>query len=178
MDSSVQPLRVLSLWQPWATLMAIGAKRWETRSWATKYTGLVAIHASKRNTREIRELAGRGPFAEALGDLAAQLPFGKVVAIGRLFRCHAAEDIGGEMERRLMTNAGNEEPDVIQQLTAYRRELAFGDYAPGRFAWQFVEVQPLRFPIPLRASQGLFHASRDLRTELAEALPQMREALQ
>lgn len=29
----------ISLWQPWATLMAIGAKTIETRSWSTRHRG-------------------------------------------------------------------------------------------------------------------------------------------
>lgn len=32
-------MKALSLTQPWATLMAIGAKRIETRSWGAAYRG-------------------------------------------------------------------------------------------------------------------------------------------
>lgn len=32
-------MRGLSLTQPWATLVAIGAKKIETRSWTTTYRG-------------------------------------------------------------------------------------------------------------------------------------------
>jgi hypothetical protein len=38
-------MKGLTLTQPWATLVAIGAKRIETRSWPTRYRGLLAIHA-------------------------------------------------------------------------------------------------------------------------------------
>ncbi|MCI0391874.1 MAG: hypothetical protein MOB07_24290 [Acidobacteria bacterium] len=41
-------LKALSLRQPWASLMAIGAKRNETRGWCTKHRGWVAIHAAGR----------------------------------------------------------------------------------------------------------------------------------
>lgn len=40
-------IRGLSLTQPWATLVAIDAKKVETRSWGTRYRGRVAIHAAK-----------------------------------------------------------------------------------------------------------------------------------
>lgn len=36
---------VLTLHQPWATLIALGAKTVETRGWPTKYRGPIAIHA-------------------------------------------------------------------------------------------------------------------------------------
>lgn len=39
--------RALSLWQPWASLIAVGAKAVETRGWSTPYRGLLAIHAAK-----------------------------------------------------------------------------------------------------------------------------------
>jgi hypothetical protein len=41
-------MKALTLWQPWASLIALGAKTIETRSWSTKYRGPLAIHAAKR----------------------------------------------------------------------------------------------------------------------------------
>ena len=38
-------MRVLTLHQPWASLVAVGAKCFETRSWRTHYRGELAIHA-------------------------------------------------------------------------------------------------------------------------------------
>lgn len=40
-------MKALTLWQPWATLIAIGAKTIETRSWSTNHRGPLAIHAAK-----------------------------------------------------------------------------------------------------------------------------------
>jgi activating signal cointegrator 1 len=41
--------KAISLWQPYATLIAIEAKHCETRSWGANYRGLVVIHAAKSN---------------------------------------------------------------------------------------------------------------------------------
>jgi hypothetical protein len=41
-------MNAISLWQPWATAIALGSKRIETRPWATAYRGPLAIHAAKR----------------------------------------------------------------------------------------------------------------------------------
>ena len=41
-------MRALSLWQPWASGIALGAKRIETRSWSTPYRVPIAIHAAKK----------------------------------------------------------------------------------------------------------------------------------
>lgn len=39
-------MKALTIWQPWASLLACGGKRFETRSWATSYRGPIAIHAA------------------------------------------------------------------------------------------------------------------------------------
>lgn len=41
-------MKALSLHQPWASLVALGVKTIETRSWSTSYRGPLAIHAAKR----------------------------------------------------------------------------------------------------------------------------------
>ena len=41
-------MKAITLWQPWASLIAVGAKRIETRSWSTNYRGPLAVHASLR----------------------------------------------------------------------------------------------------------------------------------
>lgn len=63
----MKTMKALTIWQPWASLLACGAKKYETRSWATKYKGQIAIHAAIKqfdtNTYFDRELYA---FADAL----------------------------------------------------------------------------------------------------------------
>ena len=46
-------MKVLSLLQPWATLVVMGIKQIETRSWSTAHRGTLLIHASKGRAGEI-----------------------------------------------------------------------------------------------------------------------------
>lgn len=46
-------MKAITLWQPWASLLACGAKGYETRSWATSYRGQIAIHAAKKDIYSI-----------------------------------------------------------------------------------------------------------------------------
>lgn len=39
-------MKAITIWQPWASLIACGVKQYETRSWPTKYRGPIAIHAA------------------------------------------------------------------------------------------------------------------------------------
>jgi hypothetical protein len=65
-------VKALTLTQPWATLIAVGAKRIETRSWATDYHGQIAIHAAK----------GLGPVGGKRGlyEQCLEQPFRDVIA--------------------------------------------------------------------------------------------------
>lgn len=129
-------IRALSLHQPWATLVAVGAKRIETRSWQTAHRGLLAIHATRDLPREGAALCHASPFREAL--LAAglagpdDLPRGCVVAIARLVDCTPIV-------------APPPEP-----------EATFGDYTLGRVAWRLDDVWQLPRPIAARGAQGVW----------------------
>jgi len=50
--------RALSLHQPWASLVALGVKGIEMRSWSTKYRGRLLIHAAKRNPTKGSDVGG------------------------------------------------------------------------------------------------------------------------
>src|SRR6202030_3531482 len=86
------PMKTLTLTQPWATLVALGAKRIETRSWRTSYRGPLAIHAAKRMPKAAISLCWDTPFRAALeaggygpgGGTATNpfgLPLGAVIAV-------------------------------------------------------------------------------------------------
>ena len=56
-------MKAITLHQPWAQLVAIGAKTIETRSWSTNYRGQLAIHAAVKpvpfdRTPHIGEIGG------------------------------------------------------------------------------------------------------------------------
>jgi hypothetical protein len=131
-------VKALTLTQPWATLVAIGAKQIETRSWSTRYRGPLAIHAAKGFPRAAHDLCYTEPFITAL-ELAkigpGVLPRGLVVATCQL------------------TNVVRVEPG---RLYATERERAFGDYTIGRYAWLLDEVEPLPEPMPARGALGLW----------------------
>lgn len=42
-------MKAVTISQPFATLVALGAKTLETRSWATKHRGDLAIHAGQKS---------------------------------------------------------------------------------------------------------------------------------
>jgi hypothetical protein len=139
-------MRGLSLTQPWATLIAIGAKRIETRSWSTSYRGPIAIHASKSFPRDCRDMCALQPFLRALtraGLSLPELPTGAIVAVARVVGCTLTERVVF---------------DLSQPAQAAERE--FGDYTRGRWAWFIQGVKPLAKPIPCKGALGLWTVPR------------------
>lgn len=63
-------------------------KRFETRSWQTKYRGPIAIHAGKTMDMEYSEYLPIKRAPQKHGIDNADLPLGVVVATAELVECH------------------------------------------------------------------------------------------
>lgn len=132
-------MKAISLWQPWATAMALGLKTIETRHWTCSHRGLLAIHAAKRWQTDEREWAAA--LARQHGEpVLANPPLGAIVAVGWL-------------ERIVPTS------DLLPRISA--TEESFGNYAPGRFGWIFSKVIGLNEPVPCKGAQGFFELSAE-----------------
>lgn len=134
-------MRILSLWQPWASAMALGLKKIETRSWKTDYRGPVAIHATQRAVK----LSDIPPVVERLLpknlEHAAhrfRFPLGCIVAAGYLSDCMTT------------TTVFQCYPGLDTEI-----ERLLGNYNPGRYGWVFERISPLRQPLHYRGGQGL-----------------------
>jgi hypothetical protein len=147
-------MKVLTLWQPWATLVACGAKTIETRSWPTAYRGPLAIHAGKLRDPQSLGLCLRQPFLSHLIHAGIkhtnELPFGAVVAVAELSDCY-------RFDPRNIPAQGED-------------ERAFGDFAPGRFGWRLVNVRRLSQPVGCRGQQGLKDLWPDVESLILTAL--------
>jgi len=133
-------MKALTLTQPWATLVSIGAKRFETRSWNTGYTGPLAIHAAKGYPKWARQLADEHPLiARALarhGYYAHNLPTGVIVATCRL---NSTTPTGAALAFGLSDE-----------------EIAFGDYGPDRWAWELRDARRI-IEVPATGALGLWN---------------------
>lgn len=130
-------MKAISLTQPWATLVAVGAKCIETRSWQTSYHGKIMIHAARSFPAWAIRLCLDEPFLSVLvwaGYRSPdELPRGFIIASAELVR----------IERITPANLPAEP------------ELSFGDYTPGRFAWYLEDVKPVS-PIAAKGALGLW----------------------
>jgi hypothetical protein len=127
-------VKAISLTQPYATAMVLtpDVKRNETRSWATKHRGPLAIHAAKGFPKWAREFAAAEYFA---GTIPYPVPLSGVVGVVEVFDCVPTEEIAPHLSPI---------------------ELRFGDYTPGRWAWLTKLVERFETPIPARGALGLW----------------------
>ena len=72
-------MKVLTIKQPWATLIMQGDKRFEFRSWQTKYRGDLLIHAGKGIDKEAMERLSKY--------IPEDLPSGKILGKVTLVDC-------------------------------------------------------------------------------------------
>jgi hypothetical protein len=162
-------MKALTLIQPWASLVAIGAKRVETRGWRTSYRGPLAIHAAKAFPEWAQDTCYEQPFLRvllALGVTLGQLPRGYVIATCKLVNVIPTQALV------CLSGFSDDYPEL-----ATPQELALGDYSEGRWAWILEDINPLPHPLSAKGSLSLWdwedatnerkeasHAARDLKS--------------
>jgi len=125
-------MTALTLYQPYATAIAVGVKHFETRGFRPSHRGPIAIHAAKQIPKEAHDFA----MSEiALGRLPKRLPLGAIVCIADLIDVRPAADVAVEIS-------------AVERM--------YGDYSNGRWAWKLGNVRVLQAPVCIAGKQGLW----------------------
>lgn len=132
-------MKLISLTQPWASLVFRGIKRIETRSWETSYRGWLAIHTTRGpidkgammvQMDQLKRLGVDLPTYEEMGALR-----GQIGAIANLTDCVK------------MTEESCSSVDEVERICGF--------WEPGRLALTLKEIYTLPVPIAIaRGSQG------------------------
>lgn len=140
-------MRAISLWQPWASLWCSPLKIHETRHWATKHRGWLAVHAAKHFEKD---------FPPVFADMLRQqfgaswfndLPAGAVIGKVNLLDCLPTEHVY---------------PDGALRSFEEERDHRCGDFDSGRFAWKRGEFMLLHEPVPFRGLQAIFNVPDEI----------------
>jgi hypothetical protein len=157
-------MKALSLIQPYATLIMLGYKTNETRSWDTKHDGPLAIHASAGKPTWARQVCEQNSHIRQIlavhgltfDTLPRRAILGTCTLLGTL-------PIAGSD-----TYLKNEHPHMFchpERLAPV--EVAAGDYTPGRFAWRLIQVRPCS-PQPCNGALSLWKVPEDIATQLED----------
>ena len=128
-------MKVLSIIEPWATLIASKQKYIETRSWKTSYRGELYIHASKKlinkKDEKIQELLKLLPTQE--------MNYGKIICKCELVDCIYMDE------------------KFINEIKQNKQEYICGYYQIGRFAWILEKMELIQPKIEAKGKLNIWN---------------------
>lgn len=128
-------MKVLSIIEPWATLIVSKQKYIETRSWKTSYRGELYIHASKKhiNTKDTK-------IQELLKLLPTQdMNYGKIICKCELVDCIYMDE------------------KFINEIKQNQQEYMCGDYQIGRYAWILEKTELIKTKIEAKGKLNIWN---------------------
>lgn len=132
-------MKVLSIKEPYATLIMEKVKRIETRSWKTNYRGELYIHASKskisKDKKEKKELM------DLIKD--KDMNYGKIIC-----KCNLVDCI-------YMDN------EFLKKIEKEKIEYICGEYKEGRYAWVLEDIVVLEDKIDAKGRLGIWNYKGD-----------------
>jgi hypothetical protein len=147
-------MKALALHQPWASAMALGLKKFETRTRQVKFRGPLAIHATLKDVWPTVREAGTGlglayrtmkALEDSAGGPSGQLPKGAIVCVVDVYDCLPAEKVKADMDR------------YVSEGAAGIDELQLGDYSPGRWVILTRDVIKMETPVKNRGMQFIWN---------------------
>lgn len=149
-------MKVITLWQPWASAIALGLKTYETRSWPTKYTGPLAIHAAKRSCKlneltvlrhQMYEYGYKKEYRLIEEEIKNPNNYGSIVCVCNLSACY-------KMVYAYSSGRNQGQKTSIMTSDVSNIERCLGHWEKDRYAWYLTDVKPIE-PLPLTGKQGL-----------------------
>ncbi len=123
-------MKVLTIKQPWATLIMQGDKRFEFRSWQTKYRGELLIHAGKGLDKEAMKRLKKY--------LPEELPYGKILGKVTLVNCIKMS------------------PEFKEQLLRENKDIYTKSAFSENYGWQMENVEVFEKPIEAKGKLSLW----------------------
>ena len=125
-------MKVLSIKEPFATLIKDGVKIYETRSWKTNYRGEIYIHASL-SLSKLERVKSANKY------LKSEIKPGFILCKCELVDCIPMTD------------------KFIKYINKETSEYYYGLYSEGRYAWKLKVLEVLDEPIPVKGKLGIWN---------------------
>lgn len=136
----VKKMRVLSLKEPFATLICNNKKYIETRSWKTNYRGEIYIHASK--SKIDKSINDRKELLKLIDN--DSMNYGFIICKCELVDCIEMTD------------------NYIKEIEKNEhQQFICGEYKIGRYAWILRNIEPLKNKIPAKGKLGVWYYGGD-----------------
>lgn len=146
-------MRAISLWEPYASAMALGVKHNETRGRDTQIRGDLAIHVARLPLTRFGRSNPRVELWEklqAITQTKLDCRFGHIICVVDLYATMTSQDY------------------LAQHYSAL--EAPWGDYSIDRWVWRTRNPRPLANPILTRGHQGFWFLPPDVETAIRQQL--------
>lgn len=131
-------MKVLTIKQPWATLIMQQDKKFEFRSWQTKYRGELLIHAGKQIDKEaVKRLSKYLP---------KELPTGKILGKATLIDCIRCNN------------------EFIQKCQQENKDIYAKNRYSTDYAWQLENIEQFQIPIEAKGKLSLWEYDIESKT--------------
>ena len=127
-------MKILSIKEPYATLIAIGNKLIETRSWKTNYRGELFIHASGKKID--KKVLTNNYIVTLIKDLP--MNYGNIICKANLVDCVYMDE------------------QFLKTIKSNSKEYKLGEYKIGRYAWILKDVELIN-PIPVKGRLNIWN---------------------
>ena len=127
-------MKVLTIKQPWASLIVDGYKKYEFRSWKTKYRGKILIHAGMSLEKDMEE---------RVKDYNLDYTLGASIGEAELVDCI------------LVDKEFNEELRKINPIVYGKSNHV------EKYAWKLINIKKYKEPIYIKGKLGLWNYGDD-----------------
>ena len=130
-------MKVISIKEPFASLIMNGSKKIETRSWKTNYRGELYIHASGKKIA--KEYVDNPYIWSSLKEM--KMNYGNIICKGNIVDCIY-------MDEEFLEKIKNDHP-----------EYECGHYEIGRYAWVLDDIEIID-PIPAKGKLSIWNYTK------------------
>lgn len=127
-------MKVISIKEPFATLIMKKLKYIETRSWKTNYRGEIYIHASGK--KMATEFLTNDEVIKLIENL--DMNYGNIICKANLVDCVYMDE------------------QFIENMKQNSQEYCCGAYEVGRYAWVLNNIEPIA-PIPAKGKLNIWN---------------------
>ena len=148
-------MKAVTLYQPWASLIAEGIKTIETRSWRPNESLIgerIAIHAGLKRIKYMEMGSDLWRAGQSISDGMIQtLPYGKIVATAILDRVARVQIV--DLEQGIV-RCGHS--PVASDMELFNID-PWGDFSPGRWLWILKDVQKIDPPVEAQGHMSFWN---------------------
>ena len=129
----VMKMKVITLKQPWATLVAEGIKKYEFRSWKTNYRGKISIHAGVGIDKE---------DMKKYKNMNLEFPSRRIIAEVEIEDCLELDE---ELNKKIINE----------------KNIAYGSKYRTGYAWKLKNIKKININKEINGKLGLWNIDMD-----------------